>query len=169
MTVLINSLTFFIHFHFSLFNPLSLSRFIRDNLLTMATLCGAIAGVALGLSLKSMGDGIYTPRQARYILLRSHKIMKIHVFISATWATLASCSWTCWSVSSFLWLFQALSPPLGLLTSKCLERWLKSMLSCEWIFTTIFYSKMKDTVYIRLWNVSFVQLSHKLTSNEKWK
>ena len=33
----------------------------------MATLCGAIAGVALGLSLKSMGDGIYTPRQARYI------------------------------------------------------------------------------------------------------
>ena len=35
----------------------------------MATLCGAIAGVALGLSLKSMGDGIYTPRQARYILI----------------------------------------------------------------------------------------------------
>merc|ERR1711936_1245755 len=44
-----------------------MGRFIRDNLLTMATLCGAIAGVALGLSLKSMGDGIYTPRQASYV------------------------------------------------------------------------------------------------------
>ena len=40
-------------------------RLIRDNLLTIATLCGAIAGVALGLSLKSMGDGIYTSRQSR--------------------------------------------------------------------------------------------------------
>ena len=52
----------------------SFSRFIRDNLLTMATLCGAIAGVALGLSLKSMGDGIYTPRQARYIIKDKTKI-----------------------------------------------------------------------------------------------
>ena len=40
----------------------------------MATLCGAIAGVALGLSLKSMGDGIYTPRQARYIMKEETKI-----------------------------------------------------------------------------------------------
>ena len=29
--------------------------------------------------------------------------------------------------------------------------------------------RWKIQVYIRLWNVSFVQLSHKLTSNEKWK
>merc|ERR1712115_256967 len=45
----------------------NMARLIRDNLLTIATLCGAIAGVALGLSLKSMGDGIYTSRQASYV------------------------------------------------------------------------------------------------------
>ena len=56
-------------FSLSTFVQFSFCRFIRDNLLTMATLCGAIAGVALGLSLKSMGDGIYTPRQARYVCL----------------------------------------------------------------------------------------------------
>ena len=66
-TFLLPPFHFPIYFHFLL--HFSLSRFIRDNLLTMATLCGAIAGVALGLSLKSMGDGIYTPRQARYIMI----------------------------------------------------------------------------------------------------
>merc|ERR1712063_86367 len=33
----------------------------------MATLMGVIAGVSLGLSLKSVGDGIYTARQAYYV------------------------------------------------------------------------------------------------------
>ena len=124
----------------------------------MATLCGAIAGVALGLSLKSMGDGIYTPRQARYILLRSHKIMKIHVFISATWATLASCSWTCWSVSSFRWLFQALSPPLGLLISKCLERWLKSIVIKRMNIHNYFL--FKDERYKFTWDSEMYHLSN---------
>jgi len=41
--------------------------FFKDNMITMATLLGVIAGVTLGLSLKSVGDGIYTARQAYYI------------------------------------------------------------------------------------------------------
>lgn len=44
-----------------------MARFFKDNLLTLATMTGAAAGVALGLSLKSMGDGIYTPREASYV------------------------------------------------------------------------------------------------------
>jgi len=40
---------------------------MRDNLLTTATLLGVIAGVSLGLSLKSVGDGIYTARQSYYV------------------------------------------------------------------------------------------------------
>merc|ERR1711962_190191 len=45
----------------------NMGRFIRDNLLTVATLAGVIAGVSLGLTLKSVDDGIYTARQASYI------------------------------------------------------------------------------------------------------
>jgi hypothetical protein len=43
-------------------------RFLRDHLLTLATLAGAVAGVSLGLGLKSMGDGLYSARQARSVL-----------------------------------------------------------------------------------------------------
>merc|ERR1711892_28901 len=39
----------------------------KDNLLTFATLLGVIAGVTLGLTLKSVGDGIWTERQASYV------------------------------------------------------------------------------------------------------
>jgi len=41
--------------------------FFKENFITMATLLGVIAGVSLGLSLKSVGDGVYTARQAYYI------------------------------------------------------------------------------------------------------
>jgi len=39
----------------------------KDNLLTMATLLGVVAGVSLGLALKSLDDGIWSSRQAHYI------------------------------------------------------------------------------------------------------
>jgi len=41
--------------------------FLKENLLTMATLTGVIAGVSLGLSLKALDDGIWTARQAYYV------------------------------------------------------------------------------------------------------
>merc|ERR1712212_557373 len=41
--------------------------FLKENLLTMATLTGVIAGVSLGLSLKTLDDGIWTARQAYYV------------------------------------------------------------------------------------------------------
>jgi len=44
-----------------------MGRFLKDNLLTIATLVGVIAGVSLGLTLKTVDDGIYTYRQASYI------------------------------------------------------------------------------------------------------
>eukprot|EP00092_Neocalanus_flemingeri_P054435 GFUD01064099.1.p1 GENE.GFUD01064099.1~~GFUD01064099.1.p1 ORF type:complete len:528 (+),score=150.58 GFUD01064099.1:138-1721(+) len=41
--------------------------FLRENILTMATLMGVVAGISLGLSLKSLDDGIWTARQAYYV------------------------------------------------------------------------------------------------------
>jgi len=41
--------------------------FLKDNLITMATLMGVVAGVSLGLTLKSLDDGIWTTRQAYYV------------------------------------------------------------------------------------------------------
>jgi len=41
--------------------------FLKENILTMATLTGVVAGVSLGLALKSMDDGIWTARQAYYV------------------------------------------------------------------------------------------------------
>lgn len=44
-----------------------MGKFLKDNLLTVATLLGVIAGVTLGLTLKSMGEGVWSARQASYV------------------------------------------------------------------------------------------------------
>jgi len=44
-----------------------MKKILKDNLLTLATLFGVIAGMSLGVGLKSVGDGIWTERQASYV------------------------------------------------------------------------------------------------------
>lgn len=44
-----------------------MGKFLKDNLLTIATLLGVVAGVTLGLTLKTVDDGIWSARQASYV------------------------------------------------------------------------------------------------------